>query len=182
MSGGDLQPWERNSAKAKFSTGANPLRLCSAPDDAAAYHGVEPIGDEAAEGIEQVDGEVEGDGAGGSLPTRLSPQILKELVAEAERLIDERRAIAEQLKAVRDAAKARGVNLKAFNELLKRRDMDARVRDDFDHCLAIYENVAGLSRGVIAGGDLVARAAPQASLGKAKSLTEALIWAGAVNE
>lgn len=112
----------------------------------------------------------------------LSPVFFKGLVAEAERLQDMRADINEQMKALRDAAKARGVNLKAFSELLRRRSMDPISRNDLDESLAIYERVAGLTAGVIDGGELRALPAPEpppnaAGGAKGKAVQEALAWA-----
>ena len=195
------QPWSRNEGKfdrpssslpktdARVSVevvGDSPL-ACAVRDELGrrGLHEIEPIsideqetGSSSIEEVEQLQGE---EVVATAAPMgRLSPAFLKGAVAEAERLIDERRDIALQLKAVRDALKDRGVNMKAFNELLRRREMDARLRDDFDEALAIYENVAGLSRGTIEGGTLKALAAPDPppKSARSKALTEALVWAG----
>lgn len=173
------KPWERNAGKFNQPSSSAPRADEPAsidqvdPDAAQRYRGIEPI-DLVGEIIETIVEEAlveeaESDEPGETYPAivvfgqqtgSLSPAFFRGLVSEAEKLIDERAAIAEQMRALRQAAKDRGVNMKAFNELLRRRAMDPVTRNDLDESLAIYERVAGLSAGIIDGGVLVVAALP----------------------
>lgn len=173
------QPWARNAGKFDKPSSSAPKPDQAArvdqvdPDAAELYRGIEPI-DLVGEIIETIveealAEEVETVEADESYPASvvfgqqtgsLSPAFFRGLVSEAEKLIDERKAIAEQMRSLRQAAKDRGVNMKAFNELLRRRAMDPVTRNDLDESLAIYERVAGLSCGIIDGGELRATALP----------------------
>jgi uncharacterized protein (UPF0335 family) len=128
--------------------------------------------------VEQVEGvEEPADGGVG----HLNPVYFRALVAAIEEQVALRNEVNQRIRDFRAGAKDRGINMKALSELLKRRAMDSRTRDDFDESLAIYEAVAGLTPGLIAGGEL--RAQPQRVLtgatgAKGRALQEALAWAG----
>lgn len=180
--------WERN--KGKFDTPSSGVPKASqlsivradpAPETAEAYRGVEPIEAEVGDAaeIETVEGTEEPSSAPPS--GGLSPDFLRRLVTEMEALADDRDEINRQLADLRKAGKDRGINLKALAALLKRRAMDSRMRDDFDECLAIYETVAGLTRGIIDRGELKSVALPVLTGtggAKGRALQEALAWAG----
>lgn len=185
-------PWDRNAGKFDAPSSATPRAsvdvlgsgsLASAVRDELERRGLAPVETITVGEVEPHHADAESVECSAEPMGKLSPTFLRGLVAEAEKLIDERRDIALQLKALRDAAKDRGVNIKAFNELLRRREMDARLRDDFDQALGIYETVAGLSRGTMEGGELRGVRAlpapePPKLSAKSKAMTEALMWAG----
>lgn len=70
---------------------------------------------------------------------------LKAYVERVERLEEERKTIAEDIKTVKGEAKAMGFDMKVFAEMLKLRKMDDQerqewegLRDSYGHALGIF--------------------------------------------
>lgn len=94
-------------------------------------------------------------------------------VGRIEGLIGERDDINAQIRREKADAKQDGLNVKALNELIRRRAMDPDVRRQMDDDVAVYEAVVGLSFGVIDGGELAALALPAPAAAAAEKIGKA---------
>ena len=70
---------------------------------------------------------------------------LRAYVERVERLEEEKKTIAEDIRTVKGEAKAMGFDMKVFNEMLKLRKMDEQerqeweaLRDTYGHALGIF--------------------------------------------
>lgn len=70
---------------------------------------------------------------------------LLKYIERVERLLEEKKAIADDIKDVKGEAKHMGYDMTAFNEMLKLRAMDAvkraereALRDTYGHALGIF--------------------------------------------
>ena len=178
------EPWNRNAGKFAQPSTALPEADASPPSDqlraeeVARYRGIEPLvteGDLESIETEEMAGEV-------------APAIsdshwqLRLLVERIERLDGEIADLRADRKDVRGEAKANGFDLKALDEVLRRRRMDPASRDELDALIGTYEAALGMGRpGVIDCGDLSlmrALPAPAAALSRdRKALAEADAWA-----
>ena len=69
---------------------------------------------------------------------------LKNYVERAERLIEEKAAITEDIKSVLDEAKAKGFDKKIIRKVIKLRAEDAEKRREEAEMLAVYCSALGL--------------------------------------
>ncbi len=69
---------------------------------------------------------------------------LKQIIDKAERLEDEKREIAEQIKDVMNEAKSEGFDVKVIRLVLKLRRMNPHDRVEQEELLEIYKSAVGL--------------------------------------
>ena len=75
--------------------------------------------------------------------TPTSQEKLKQFVARIEKLEEEKRALAEDLKDVFADAKALGFDTKALRDLIKYRAQDRQEREEHDAIVELYIAAAG---------------------------------------
>lgn len=69
---------------------------------------------------------------------------LRAFCERVERLTEEKKAIAEDIKEVKAEAKASGFDMKAFNEMLRLRAMDKAKRDEQEAMRDTYAHALGI--------------------------------------
>src|SRR5206468_3820050 len=85
---------------------------------------------------------------------------IRGIIGRIEAWIGERADINDAIRSEKAQAKQDGFNVKAINELIRRRAMEPDIREQLDEDLAIYEAVVGLAAGTIDGGVLATAALP----------------------
>ncbi len=65
---------------------------------------------------------------------------LRQFIERIERLEEEKKALMDDIKNAKAEMKATGFDIKAVNELLRRRKKDKAKRDEDDSILAVYEH------------------------------------------
>jgi uncharacterized protein (UPF0335 family) len=68
---------------------------------------------------------------------------LAAFVTRIERMEEEKKAIADDIKEIYAEAKGTGFDTKILREAIRRRKMDRAERDEHDALLALYEGVFG---------------------------------------
>ena len=69
---------------------------------------------------------------------------LRLLIERIERLEEEKKAIADDVKDVYSEAKARGYDTKTMRAIVRLRKMEKHARDEADALLETYRNALGL--------------------------------------
>jgi uncharacterized protein (UPF0335 family) len=69
---------------------------------------------------------------------------LKQLVEKVERLEDEKREVAEQIKEVMGEAKGEGFDVKVLRQVLKLRRMKPHDRTEQEELLELYKSAIGM--------------------------------------
>ncbi len=69
---------------------------------------------------------------------------LKTLITRVEKLIEDRRAISEDISEVKREAKNKGFDMSTFNAMIKLRAMDAETRQEKEELREIYISSLGL--------------------------------------
>ena len=69
---------------------------------------------------------------------------LKSFIERVERLEEEKRALAEDIKEVYSEAKGVGFNVKIMREIVKLRRLDSDDRDEQDALLDLYARAVGM--------------------------------------
>ena len=70
---------------------------------------------------------------------------LRLLIERIERLEEEKKAIADDVKDVYGEAKARGYDTKTMRAIVRLRKMEKHARDEMDALLETYRNALGLA-------------------------------------
>lgn len=70
---------------------------------------------------------------------------LKQIIDKAERLEDEKREIAEQIKDVMNEAKSEGFDVKVIRLVLKLRRMNPHARAEQEELLELYKSAVGMA-------------------------------------
>jgi uncharacterized protein (UPF0335 family) len=65
---------------------------------------------------------------------------LRQFIERIERLEEDKKALMDEIKDVKSEMKATGFDIKAVNELLRRRKKDKAKREEDDSILAVYEH------------------------------------------
>lgn len=76
-------------------------------------------------------------------PTSVAHDQLKAFVERIERLEEEKKAIADDIREIYAEAKGNGFDTKILRMVIKRRKMDRAERDEQDALLELYEGVFG---------------------------------------
>jgi len=74
----------------------------------------------------------------------MSAEHLKQYIERIERLEEEKKNIAEDIKQVYLSAKGEGFDTKALREIIKLRKLDDNERDEQEHILDIYKRAIGM--------------------------------------
>lgn len=74
----------------------------------------------------------------------LSAEHLKQYIERVERLEEEKRTIAEDIKEVYAEAKGNGFDTKTMREIIKLRKLEDNERDELEHILDIYKRALGM--------------------------------------
>jgi len=74
----------------------------------------------------------------------MAPERLKPFLERVERLEEEKKAIADDIKDVKVEAKGEGFDMRAFNETLKLRRLDRDERRNREALRDLYLSAAGL--------------------------------------
>lgn len=82
-----------------------------------------------------------GDGIGHN---STSSEILLETVCRVEKLIEDRKAITEDIKATMDAAEGQGLEKKTIREMIRLRALDAADRREAEELRELYKAALGL--------------------------------------
>ncbi|HEV7284543.1 MAG TPA: DUF2312 domain-containing protein [Kaistia sp.] len=69
---------------------------------------------------------------------------LRSIVERIERLEDEKKAIADDIKDVYGEAKANGYDTKALRKIVALRKLDANEREEAEAILELYKNALGM--------------------------------------
>ncbi|WP_018181346.1 DUF2312 domain-containing protein [Kaistia granuli] len=69
---------------------------------------------------------------------------LRSIVERIERLEEEKKAIADDIKAVYGEAKANGYDTKALRKIVALRKQDANEREEQEAILELYKNALGM--------------------------------------
>jgi|TARA_R110000868_G_scaffold171565_2_gene407244 uncharacterized protein (UPF0335 family) len=70
---------------------------------------------------------------------------LKSYIERVERLEEEKKALAEDIKEIYGEAKAMGFDVKAMRTIVKLRNMDKEKRREEEEILEVYKSAIGLS-------------------------------------
>lgn len=70
---------------------------------------------------------------------------LKQIIDKAERLEDEKREVAEQIKDVMNEAKSEGFDVKVIRLVLKLRRMQPHARAEQEELLELYKSAVGMA-------------------------------------
>jgi uncharacterized protein (UPF0335 family) len=70
---------------------------------------------------------------------------LRQLIEKIERLEDEKREVAEQIKEVFAESKGEGYDIKAMRQLLKLRRMKPHDRSEQEELLELYKAAVGMA-------------------------------------
>ena len=70
---------------------------------------------------------------------------LKAFIERIERLEEEKKALAEDIKEVYSEAKAAGFDVKIMRQLIRLRQMDPQDRQEMEEVLSIYLRALGMS-------------------------------------
>jgi uncharacterized protein (UPF0335 family) len=76
--------------------------------------------------------------------TGIAGDRLRSFFERVENLEAEKKAIAEDIRDVKNEAKAEGFDMKAFNEVLKLRKLSADERSEREHLRDLYLQAIGL--------------------------------------
>jgi uncharacterized protein (UPF0335 family) len=79
--------------------------------------------------------------------TNFAKDQLKAIIERIERLEEEKKAIADDIKDVFAEAKANGFDVKALREILKLRKQDRDERQEFDAIVELYMVALGMIQG-----------------------------------
>lgn len=69
---------------------------------------------------------------------------LKSYISRVEKLIEDRKAVQEDIRDLKQELKGRGFDVKAFNECIKLRAMDSEKRREQEELRALYLETLGL--------------------------------------
>ena len=81
---------------------------------------------------------------GGHNSATVAADQLRTICERIERLTEEKKAIAEDIKDVKAEAKANGFNMAVLNEMLKLRAMESDKRDELEAIRDMYGTALGL--------------------------------------
>lgn len=76
--------------------------------------------------------------------TNHSAAHLRQIVERAERIIEERRAVAADMRDLMAFAKGLGFDTKAIRALIKLRELEPDVRSERDAVIAVYRDALGI--------------------------------------
>lgn len=82
--------------------------------------------------------------AGGDNAHRVAADQLRSFIERVERLEEEKKTIAEDIKEVKTEAKAAGYDMKAFAEMLKLRKLDKAERQEREALRQMYGEALGV--------------------------------------
>ena len=74
----------------------------------------------------------------------VTSEILQHVIEEAEKLIEDRSAINENIKALLDNAEGQGLDKKTIREMIRLRALDKQEREEREELRAIYLVALGL--------------------------------------
>jgi uncharacterized protein (UPF0335 family) len=75
----------------------------------------------------------------------IAAEALQQFIDRIEKLEEEKKAIADDIKVVCAQAKATGFDTKILRQVVRRRRMEAADREEFDQLVELYEGtIAGL--------------------------------------
>lgn len=74
----------------------------------------------------------------------MSAEHLKQYIERVERLEEEKKNVAEDIKEVYNEAKGNGFDAKTMRAIIKLRKMEANDRDEQEHLLDIYKRALGM--------------------------------------
>ncbi len=74
----------------------------------------------------------------------IAGEILQSLIERIERLEDEKRGIADDIKDVYAEAKAQGFDPNIMREVIKLRKMEESAREEREQLIAVYANALGM--------------------------------------
>lgn len=74
----------------------------------------------------------------------VSGEQLESYIQRIERLEEEKRGVATDIREVFDEAKSNGFDTNTMRAILKERKMDARERDDQEYMLDLYKRALGM--------------------------------------
>lgn len=75
----------------------------------------------------------------------MSKDLLQTVCEECEKLIEERKAVSDQIKAVLDKAEADGLDKKTIREMIRLRALDKEERDERERIRDLYLCSLGLA-------------------------------------
>lgn len=81
---------------------------------------------------------------GGDNSTAVAAGQLRALVERVERLEEDKKAIAEDIKQVKVEAKGAGFDMKTFNEMIRLRKLDKAERDEREALRDLYGHALGV--------------------------------------
>lgn len=93
------------------------------------------------------------------MTTNVAADQLRLFIERIERLEEEKRGIADDIKDVYSEAKANGYDVKTMREVVKLRRMEADARQERDALLQIYMDALGMLVGTPLGDYAVSKAA-----------------------
>lgn len=79
-----------------------------------------------------------------SKPTQIAADRLKSFIERIEKLEEEKKAVAEDIKDVYTEAKAIGFDVKVMREVIKQRKKDSADLEEFETLLDVYKNALGM--------------------------------------
>lgn len=88
--------------------------------------------------------EDEQDRGGGDTINGIAAQQLRSLVERIERLEEEKKSLADDIKGVYGEAKAHGYDTKAMRKIVALRKKDANEREEEEAILELYKNALGM--------------------------------------
>lgn len=77
-------------------------------------------------------------------PAQISAERLKSFVDRIEKLMEEKKAISEDIKLVYSEAKGVGFDVPTIREIIALRQMDAADRDEAEAILDVYKQALGM--------------------------------------
>lgn len=69
---------------------------------------------------------------------------LRSFVDRIERLLEEKREVADQIKEVKSEAKSEGFDIKVINQMIKERATPAHQRSEFEELCDLYRAALGM--------------------------------------
>lgn len=81
---------------------------------------------------------------GGDNATAIAKDELRKLVQQREALEKQKAEIADDIKDLNVIVKAKGFNLRAFNEIIKLRKLDEDERNDREAMRQLYADILGI--------------------------------------
>lgn len=79
-----------------------------------------------------------------SEPGGIAADRLRSIVERIERLNEEKKGLADDVKDIFTEAKSAGFDAKVLRKVLARRKMEREAREEQDHMLDLYERALGL--------------------------------------